>query len=198
MARTIFEKLEKGIGREIDNMPYGLTKRQMRRLVDRALEKVIRKVGRECGIPNADIEETKKVFWDCDMSFPNFDDECYTQVMQGMKGWRAHRLFPYEQIRKPTKNGLRDFTNDFLVDNEWGANYDPRTKTMLGGYSEDGVQFHPCFRIIDIEEDDVLSALTLCAIVSKELKLEKIDATLSELLEITSNCPSMKGHTVTI
>ena len=188
MARTIFEKLEKGIGREIDNMPYGLTKRQMRRLVDRALEKVIRKVGRECGIPNADIEETKKVFWDCDMSFPNFDDECYIKVMEGMKGGKTSRMGTYEYIEKP-KGRLKGFTNDILFEGKWGATHDQETKIMLGGYSEDGKHFRPDFRITEIDEDDMPNAIAVCSQLY-EIK-GKIDTTFDELINMYSECKAV-------
>ena len=184
MSKIIFKELEEGIGREIDKMPYGLTKRQMRRLIDRALEKVIRKVGRECGIPNADIEETKKMFWDCDMSFPNFDDECYIQVMKGEKG-QLERIGEFEQIKEPTKKESRDFTNDILVDGEWGANYDPQTKTMLGGYSLDGETFSPEFQITEIEEEDIAIALHICSALYSDYG--NISAPYSKLVEEYTN-----------
>ena len=54
-------------------------------------------------------------------------------------------------------------SNDFLLNEEWGANYNPTTKTMLGGYSGDGETFSPEFKITEIEEEDVPNALLICS-----------------------------------
>lgn len=53
--------------------------------------------------------------------------------------------------------------NEILLGEEWGANYDPKTKTMLGGYSLDGETFSPEFQITEIEEEDVPDALIMCS-----------------------------------
>lgn len=53
--------------------------------------------------------------------------------------------------------------NKFLLEGEWGADYDPETRTMLGGYSVDGDTFSPEFQITEIEEEDVPNALIMCS-----------------------------------
>ena len=55
------------------------------------------------------------------------------------------------------------YKNEILLGGEWGANYDPKTKTMLGGYSLDGETFSPEFQITEIEEKDVSIALQICS-----------------------------------
>ena len=55
------------------------------------------------------------------------------------------------------------FNNEILVGGEWGANYDPKTKTMLGGYSLDGETFSPEFQITEIEEEEMPNALLICS-----------------------------------
>lgn len=53
--------------------------------------------------------------------------------------------------------------NEILLGGEWGANYDPKTKTMLGGYSLDGETFCPEFQITEIEEEEISDALLICS-----------------------------------
>lgn len=53
--------------------------------------------------------------------------------------------------------------NEFLIEREWGAKYDPENKTMLGGYSADGETFSPEFQITEIEEENVPNALFICS-----------------------------------
>ena len=198
MSKIIFEMLEEGIDREIDKMPYGLSKRQLRRLADKALDRVIRRVGRKLGFENVNVENVKQIFWECNQSFPNFDDECYIQAMQDAEGGRIRPLGFFEKITKPRIKDLRDFSNDILFNDEWGANYDPQTKTMLGGYSEDGKHFRPTFRITEIEEDDMPSALALCVQLHKASELDKIDATFDFLVELYQKSHSKETYKVVV
>ena len=197
MSKLIYKALEEGLEREIDRMPYGLSKRQVRRLTDKALDKVVRRVSNKFGVPNVDIKGIKDIFWEANMSFPSFDDECYIQLMRGEKG-KLVRIGAFERLRETRSKGLRDFTNDILYEDEWGANYDPRTKTMLGGLSKDGVRFLPCFRITEVEEGLMPTALALCLEVSKKLDIDKLDITFGELLECYSESYSEEGHEVVI
>lgn len=198
MSKIISQKLEEGIDREIDKMPYGLSKRQVRRLADKALDRVIKRVSRNLGIANANVENVKQIFWECNQSFPNYDDECYIQAMQGAEGGRIRPLGFFEKINKPRIKDLRDFSNDILFNDEWGANYDPQTQTMLGGYSEDGKYFRPTFRITEIEEDDVPSALAMYVQLRSTSKLDKIDTTFDFLVELYQKCHSKEVRKVIV
>lgn len=184
MKRKISELLEEGLDRELDKLPYGLSKRQMKRLTDKALDRVIKRVSRKLGIANANVENIKQIFRDCNQSFPNFEDECYIQAMKSAEGGRIVQLGFYETINKPRVKEKEDFTNDILFEDEWGANYDPLTKTMFGGYSEDGKHFHPIFRVTDVEEDNFASALAMCVHIHGTKKLNMIDANFYSLMEL--------------
>ena len=50
-----------------------------------------------------------------------------------------------------------------LIDGEWGVNYDPETKTMLGGYSIDGKTFKTEFIITEIDEERIYLAIHICS-----------------------------------
>lgn len=99
MAKTIFRKLVRGLEKEIDKMPFGLKKRTLKRLVNKSLDRVIKKVGREYGIPNAKTEALKSVFWFCNTSFPDFDDKCYIEMMNGVGGWKLRVVGSRESER---------------------------------------------------------------------------------------------------
>jgi len=51
----------------------------------------------------------------------------------------------------------------FLIDGEWGANYDPETKTMLGGYCLDGCTFKTEFVITEIDKEKIPYAIDICS-----------------------------------
>lgn len=55
--------------------------------------------------------------------------------------------------------------NDILYNREWGAKYNSEKREMLGGYSEDGASFSPLFRITDIDEEQVHSAIAMCSLL---------------------------------
>ena len=198
MSKIISQKLEEGIDREIDKMPYGLSKRQVRRLADKALDRVIKSVSRKLGIANANVENIKQIFWECNQSFPNFEDECYIQALKSAEGGNIVQLGFYETINKPRVKEIEDFTNDILFEDKWGADYNPQTKTMFGGYSEDGKYFRPTFRITEIEEDDVPSALAMYVQLRSTSKLDKIDTTFDFLVELYQKCHSKEVRKVIV
>ena len=48
-------------------------------------------------------------------------------------------------------------------DGMWGFEYDTTTKTMKAGYTDDSQSFIPSFVITEIDEDDVDTAIVMCA-----------------------------------
>jgi hypothetical protein len=69
---------------------------------------------------------------------------------------------------------------EILYDGKWGACYDPMTKTMYGGYCEDGKTFNPSFIITDLNDYDMPLAMSAC--VSLYSDKGKIDATYADVL----------------
>lgn len=175
----IFEKLENEIDKALENMPTGLTVRNKRRYVNRALDEIAKSIGREFGIENPKSKGLKDVFWNCHCTFPNFDDEAYIQTLKGEPFTTPVQICEYKYLDTYRRSDRRDFSNEVLVNDKWGANYDPGTKEMLGGYSEDGKQFRPDFRIKELEEDDMPNALAVCSLLYP--KHRKIEATYTEL-----------------
>ena len=160
-------------------MPKGLSTRNKRRYVNKALDKIAKSIGREFGIQNPSSKGIKDVFWNCQYTFPDFDDDGYIQTLKGEPFEKPVRFAEYKYLESYHEEDRRNFSNQLIVNNEWGANYDPETKTMLGGYSEDGHQFRPDFRIKELEEDDMPNALAVCSLLYP--KYGKIDTSYSEL-----------------
>ena len=177
--KNIYERLEKEIDKALENMPSYLTVRNRRRYVNRALDEIAKSIGREYGIDDPCSKGLKHVFWNCRCTFPNFDDESYIQALKGEPFTKPVQICEYKYLDTYHRSDRRDFSNEVLVNNEWGANYDPESKEMLGGYSEDGKQFRPDFRIKELEEDDVPNALAVCSLLYP--KHGKIDTTYTEL-----------------
>lgn len=175
----IYEILEREIDKELDKMPKGLSTRNKRRYVNKALDKIAKSIGREFGIQNPSSKGIKDVFWNCQYTFPDFDDDGYIQTLKGEPFEKPVRFAEYKYLESYNEEDRRNFSNQLIVNNEWGANYDPETKTMLGGYSEDGHQFRPDFRIKELEEDDMPNALAVCSLLYP--KYGKIDTSYSEL-----------------
>lgn len=161
----IYSLLNVGLEREIDNMPYSVSKTVFNRLIDKSLKRVIKKVGHKCGLKDIDIEGVKNLFWECNMSFPDFDDECYLSVMRGAGASSIRMMGSYERIDNTGRNDLSEYHNDILFNRDWGANYNSEKREMLGGYSEDGVSFSPLFRISDIDEELVPNAIAICSLL---------------------------------
>ena len=184
--KQIFRQLTRGLENEIDKMPFGLSKEVLNRMTNKSLDRVIKKVGRKHGIADVVTKGVKDVFWHCQMSFPNFDDECYLELMQGMGG-KLKPIAYFEEIDSEEKE-LLGFNNQILVNGKWGANYDRERGEMLGGYSEDGVTFHPDFRVTEIDEDNVPNALVLCSMMFETKG--KIDMPYAELEAELNKCHS--------
>ena len=103
--KQIFRQLTRGLENEIDKMPFGLSKEVLNRMTNKSLDRVIKKVGRKHGIADVVTKGVKDVFWHCQMSFPNFDDECYLELMQGMGG-KLKPIAYYEEIDSEEKELL--------------------------------------------------------------------------------------------
>ena len=178
----IYKRLEMEIDKALENLPTGLPVRNRRRYVNRALDEIAKSVGREYGIANPSSQGLKNVFWNCHCTFPNFDDEAYIQTLKGEPFTTPVQICKYKYLDTYHRSGRRDFSNEVLVNDKWGANYDPESKEMLGGYSEDGKQFRPDFRIKELEEDDIPNALAVCSLLYS--KHGKIDTTYTELQKL--------------
>jgi len=175
----IYELLEREIDKELDKMPKGLSTRNKRRYANKALDKIAMSVGGKFGIQNPCSKGLKNVFWNCQCTFPDFDDDGYIQALKGEPFEKPVKFAEYKYLESYCEEDRRSFANQLLVNNEWGANYDPETKTMLGGYSEDGHQFRPDFRIKELEKGDMPKALAVCSLLYT--KYGKIDTSYSEL-----------------
>jgi len=185
--KKIFRQLTRGLENEIDSMPFGVSEKTLNRLVNKSLNRVIKKVGQKCGLKDVQTKLVKNLFWNCDMSFPSFDDECYISLLKGKDGGKVRRLGSFERINdNADKKGLLGFQNDILFNGEWGANYNSERREMLGGYSEDGISFTPSFRITDIDEEFVPNAIALCSILYSNYG--NIDSTYSFLLKEFEKC----------
>ncbi len=71
--------------------------------------------------------------------------------------------------------------SEITIKGQWGANYDPQTKTMLGGHSSDGKTFNQKFKITEIEEYEMPHALSMCSVLSS--KYDTINTNYVDLLE---------------
>jgi len=184
--KKIYRQLTRGLENEIDNMPLGLSKKVINRMANKSLDRIIKKIGKKYGITNVVTKGVKDVFWQCQMSFPNFDDECYIELMKGVES-KLMQIAYFEEIDSEEKE-LLGFNNQILVNGKWGANYDRERCEMLGGYSEDGVTFRPDFRVTEIDENCVPNALAMCSMMYEAKG--KIDMTFAELEEELSKCLS--------
>ena len=63
---------------------------------------------------------------------------------------------------------IEKIKNETLYDGEWGTSYDNKEKVMLGGYSLDGENFSPDFKITDIDSKDVPEAIAICSSLYNE------------------------------
>ena len=70
---------------------------------------------------------------------------------------------------------------EILVDGKWGATYDPKTKTMYGGYCKDGKTFSPIFVITDMDDYDMPLVLSAC--VSLYSDKGSINASYTDVLD---------------
>ncbi len=76
---------------------------------------------------------------------------------------------------------IRKMEREILFNGKWGACFDPITKTMYGGYCEDGKTFKPDFVITDLEEYNMPCVLSMC--VSLYSGKGKINASFGDVLE---------------
>lgn len=82
----IWSYLETRMDSEFDKMPYNLTKKQLNKLVTKAVKKVGNEVAKRFGITNPSMKELVKVFIYCDYAFPNFPNEAYIGMLKGKEG----------------------------------------------------------------------------------------------------------------
>lgn len=71
--------------------------------------------------------------------------------------------------------------NEILIDGKWGASYAPPTKTLYGGYSEDGKSFYPTFIITDMNDYDMPFILNACVLLYSDKG--NINASYADVLD---------------
>ena len=79
----IWKYLESRMNREIDAMPYNLSKRQVNKLVTKALKKVGRKKKKRFGIERPHLQALVDMFFFTNYSFPSFPNEAYISMLKG-------------------------------------------------------------------------------------------------------------------
>jgi len=57
------------------------------------------------------------------------------------------------------------YPNQKLVNGQWGFTYNQTMRTMLGGYSADGMTFTHTFTVTGLAKDDVMFAVALCGLM---------------------------------
>ena len=57
------------------------------------------------------------------------------------------------------------YRNQKLINGQWGYTYDQAKRTMLGGYSADGMTFTHTFTVVGVGKDDVMFAVALCGLM---------------------------------
>lgn len=180
-------RFDKEFDNECRKMPIGLSYNETKRFYNHVLKKITKKIGKQMGMPNADYKVVKDMFWKCDCTFPNFDDNAYIQMMKGEKG-DAWKIGEYHYVDHKKDNDKRGFVNEVIYNDKWGANYDRERGEMLGGYSEDGETFRPDFRVTEVDEDNVPNALALCSMLFEAKG--KIDMPYAELEAELNKCHS--------
>lgn len=187
IKKRLYMRLDKEFDKECRKMPLGLSYRDKKRFYNHILKKITKEIGKQVGIPNADHKVVKDMFWKCDCTFPNFDDDAYIQMLKGEKG-EAWKIGEYHYVDNKKDNDKRNFVNEIIYNDKWGANYDRERSEMLGGYSEDGVTFRPDFRVTELDDDNVPNALALCSMLFEAKG--KIDMPYAELEAELNKCHS--------
>ena len=82
----IYKLLETKMNREIDAMPYNLSKRQLNKLVTKALKKVGSEVSKRFGIESPNLKALVDMFFFTNYSFPSFPNEAYISMLKGEEG----------------------------------------------------------------------------------------------------------------
>ena len=169
---------DKEFDRECKKMPFGLSFGDKKHFYNKVIKKIAKKIGNQVGIQDAEHKGIKDMFWNCDCSFPNFDDDVYIQMLNGDEG-KFDKIGTYQYVDYKKDGDKRDFVNELIYNEKWGANYDRNTHEMLGGYSEDGVTFRPDFRVTEVDEDNVPNALAMCTMLFE--RNGKVDMPYAEL-----------------
>ena len=60
---------------------------------------------------------------------------------------------------------VQTYRNQKLINGQWGYTYDQAKRTMLGGYSADGMTFTHTFTVTGLAKDDVMFAVALCGLL---------------------------------
>ena len=72
------------------------------------------------------------------------------------------------------------YRNQKLINGQWGYTYDQAKRTMLGGYSADGMTFTHTFTVTGLSKDDVMFAVALCGLLYG--KTDKVETSYKELV----------------
>lgn len=72
------------------------------------------------------------------------------------------------------------YPNQKLVNGQWGFTYDETKRTMLGGYSADGMTFTHTFTVTGLSKDDVMFAVALCGLLYG--KTDMVETSYRELV----------------
>ena len=78
------------------------------------------------------------------------------------------------------KHPTETYPNQKLINGQWGYKYDPATKVMLGGYSQDGLNFTHTYTINNVEKKDVMFAIALCGLLYG--KTRQVEVSYNELV----------------
>lgn len=92
-----YEYMESRMIQEIDAMPYGLTRRQINKLLIKTVKKVGKDAAKKLGIFNPQLQGLVDLFLFAN-AFPDFPNECYESILRGEK-------MRVERIGEIDKNG---------------------------------------------------------------------------------------------
>ena len=72
------------------------------------------------------------------------------------------------------------YPNQKLVNGQWGYTYDQTKRTMLGGYSADGMTFTHTWTVTGLAKNDVMFAVALCGLLYGEK--DTVETSYNELV----------------
>ena len=72
------------------------------------------------------------------------------------------------------------YSSQKLINGQWGYTFDQTKRTMLGGYSADGMTFTHTFPVTGLSKDDVMFAVALCGLLYG--KTDKVETSYKELV----------------
>lgn len=88
----------------------------------------------------------------------------------------------------------RTYSNQKLINGQWGYIYDQEKKVMLGGYSADGKTFTHTFTVHQVDKNDVMFAIALCGLLYGRSRI--VVTSYPELVGVEDFCKRMIRYDV--